>query len=111
MKNEIRKRYEELRNNVIERITTLVASQATNRLELDDNRGSLVIGGDDQESVCIMSLELLFPSKHKDDPFKYPSYVVANYGVYEEDGYQPIKDYGFETLLNILEAAEDAAAE
>lgn len=64
--------------------------------EIDDHRGNLVIGGDDQESIVVMSIEIK------------ENQIVANYGVYDEEGYQDIDDFDVEFLVIILEACEIA---
>ena len=85
-----------LRLEILDNIKNIILKQDGEYLEVDDNRGSLVIGSDDQESVVIMSIE----TRGK--------YLTANYGVYEPEGYEHIDEYNIERLINILEACEEA---
>jgi hypothetical protein len=85
-----------LRLEILDNIRNLVTKQEGEYLEVNDNRGSLVIGGDDQEPLVIMSIE----TRDK--------YLTANYGVYEPEGYEHIEEYDVERLANILEALEEA---
>lgn len=97
---QLRKSLEDLRTEVLNKIKDIVTHQEGEYLEIEDNRGSLVIGGDDQESISIGSLETRGNS------------VTANWGVYsDEDGYTHIDEYNTELLINILEACEKAEKE
>lgn len=97
----IKTNLEILRSEILDNIKTLVLQQPDKRIELEDDRGSLVIGGDEQESIVIMSVEARTPIGH-------PVILMANYGIYDEDGRQPLTDYDTETLANVLEACEKA---
>jgi len=93
---KFKNRLENLRAEILNKIRAIVQRQDGEYLEVDDNRGSLVIGGDDQEPIVIMSIE----TRGK--------YLTANYGIYDPEGYEVLDDYGIERLTNILEACEEA---
>jgi len=96
----IKKNIEILRSEILDNIKNLVVKQEGEYLEIEGKHGSLVVGGDDQESIVIGSLETRGNS------------VTANWGVYsDEDGYTHINEYDIELLANILEACEKADEE
>jgi len=95
----IRKNLESIRAEILKNIKEIVVRQKE-YLEIYDHRGSLVVGGDDQESIVILSLEILNGKQ-----------LVTNCGVYEPEGYQNIEEYDIEMLCNILEACEHAEAD
>lgn len=92
----LRKSMEQLREEIHDAIVNIVFRQDNRHLDINDNRGSLVIGGDDQEPVVILSIEFL--------NFR----IVANYGVHDPEGHDDIDEYSIERLINILEACEEA---
>jgi len=92
----IKQNIEVLRSEILDNIRNIVTHQDGEYLEIDDDRGSLVVGGDDQDPLVIMSIE----TRGK--------YLTANYGVYEPDGYEYLEDYNIERLANILEACEES---
>jgi len=93
----IKQDIEILRLEILDNIKNIILKQEGEYLEVDDNRGSLVIAGDEQEPVVIISIE----ARGKD--------ITANYGVYEPEGYEHIDEYNIERLANILEACEEAS--
>lgn len=95
-----RETLEALRTEILDNIKDIVTRQKGEYLEIEDNRGSLVIGGDEQESIIIGSLETRGNS------------ITANWGVYsDEDSYTHIEEYDIELLINILDACEKAEEE
>jgi hypothetical protein len=95
----IKQDIEILKSEILDNIKNIILKQEGEYLEIQGNRGSLVIGGDDQESVVIMSIE----TRGK--------YLTANYGVYDPEGYEHIEEYSIERLADILEACEEANKE
>jgi hypothetical protein len=93
---KIKKQIKDLHTEILDKIREIVTRQQGEYLEVDDNRGSLVVGGDDQEPLVIMSIE----TRGK--------YLTANYGVYEPEGYEHLDDYNIEKLVQILEACEES---
>jgi len=93
----IKQDIEILRLEILDNIKNIILKQEGEYLEVDDNRGSLIIAGDEQEPVVIISIEAR--GKH----------ITANYGVYEPEGYEHIDEYNIERLINILEACEEAS--
>lgn len=92
----IKQNIEILRSEILDNIRNIVSRQVGDILEVDDNRGSLIVGGDDQEPIVIMSIEI----RGKD--------LTANWGVYDPEGYELLTDYDVERLARILEACEEA---
>jgi hypothetical protein len=93
----IKQDIEILRLEILDNIKNIILKQEGEYLEVDDNRGSLVIAGDEQEPVVIISIEAR--GKH----------ITANYGVHDPEGYEHIDEYNIERLINILEACEEAS--
>jgi hypothetical protein len=93
----IKQKIEILRLEILDRIKSIILKQEGEYLDVDDNNGSLVIGGDEQESIVIISIEAR------------GNHITANYGVYDPEGYEHIDEYSIERLANILEACEEAA--
>lgn len=96
--------YKAMRRKINSEILKALQDADDHKIELQDVRGSLVVGGDDQESECIMSVEL-----HRPDPIDQSKDSITVWvGVYEEDNAWGIDELTMEQLLNVLEAVEEA---
>lgn len=93
-----KERIRSLRLEIIEDIREIVKKQPKQKLEIYDMNGDLVIGGDDQESIVILSVEIKGKLNR----------LVVNFGVYDEDGFDLVDNLSAETLANILDACETA---
>jgi hypothetical protein len=99
-----RRIHNELKRDIITIMELILEGQPDNKIDLDDNHGSLIVNQiDDQESEVIRSIELI---KRTDNII--PPCVVVWYGIYEEENNQAVKDFDVNFLLNILEALETA---
>lgn len=96
--------YKAMRRAIMSKMVEALKEVDDNELELDDDRGSLVYGGDDQESQIIMSVYLKYAKDAEGELGK----VIAKIGVYEEDFQVPLDDMDIEMVLNIYTAFENA---
>jgi hypothetical protein len=93
----MRNGYKAMRKKIMDEIRNVLICNEDNEIQLDDDRGSLVVGGDDQESQVIQSIYLRYPDK-----------VIAKIGVYETDYEQDLDEMNIEVVLNVFDAVEKA---
>jgi hypothetical protein len=94
----MRNAYKAMRKKIMNEIIKVLKDADDNELFLEDNRGSLVVGGDDQESQVIQSIYLRYPDK-----------VIAKIGIYGEPLYdQNLDEMNIEMILNVFDAVEVA---
>jgi|WetSurMetagenome_2_1015567.scaffolds.fasta_scaffold121836_1 hypothetical protein len=83
-------------------VIAINALKPAEHIDLEDNRGSLVINAiDDQQSEVIQCIERLDKSPN-------PDIIVVWSGVYEEENRHSLQDFEIPMLINILDALEAA---
>lgn len=96
-----RRVHRDLKSDIITIIAELLKKEPDNKINLEDNQGSLIVNAiDDQESEVIQSIFLKYDGTENGK-------VIACIGVYGEDREQDIEEFGVEFLLNVLDAAEE----
>jgi hypothetical protein len=92
-----------MKRAILEEITNVLLKESDNKLVLYDHHGNLVVNViNNLESEVIMSIYLKYQTNN-------PPQVMVAGGVYEEDWNNPLEDYSYEKIIDVLDAVEIAS--